>query len=350
MKPCLVIPAFQPTDALVSLTDELQNLGAGRILLVDDGSRAETRPIFDDLGKKPNVEVLRHAANLGKGRALKTALNHYLLTREPESPGVVTLDADGQHLPGDVMRVAAAIEAEPGAMHLGVRGFNKDVPFRSMLGNQVTRYVFGFLTGLWVRDTQTGLRGIPAGLATDLLAVPGERYEYEIGMLLKSKERRIPIREHEIETVYIDANRGSHFNPLVDSMRIYFVLFRFLSSSMLTSLVDFIVFTTVFSTSGALGWSLVSGRAVASVVQFTVNRSFVFHSQASAVPALVKYYSLNVALGVVAYFLIDQARTYTGGNVLLLKVVVETLLFFTSYGIQSAFVFRSPPAQQATPN
>lgn len=350
MKPCLLIPAFHPTRDLVPLVEELIALGAGKILVIDDGSRVESRPVFDELEKLGNVTILRHAVNLGKGRALKTGLNHYLLTRDSDSPGVVTLDADGQHLPEDVMKVAAALEQAPEALYLGVRAFKENVPFRSLFGNALTRYVFGFLTGIWVQDTQTGLRGVPAQLAPELMNVSGERYEYEIGMLLKSKEKRVPIREHQIATVYINENRGSHFNPVLDSMRIYFVLLRFASSSMVTSLVDFVVFTIAYAATGSLGWSLVSGRLVASAFQFTVNRSFVFHSPVSPIPALVRYYALVVALGTTAYFLIDFLRSYFGGHVLVAKVLVETLLFFTSYAVQSAFVFRPPPAQQPTTN
>lgn len=347
MKPTLLIPAYKPSSELVNLVDELLGLGAEPIIVVDDGSGPEHASAFEQVRASPHVTLLRHAVNLGKGRALKTGMNHYLLTRAAESPGLLTLDADGQHRPRDVMTVASALERDPGEMHLGVRQFGDAVPFRSRFGNTVTRWVFGVLTGIWVRDTQTGLRGVPANFAADLMVVQGERYEYEIGMLLRAKERRVPIREHPIQTVYIDGNRGSHFNPVLDSMRIYFVLLRFASSSMLTSFVDFVVFSIVFGLTGALGWSLVSGRIVASMVQFMVNRSFVFHSSASPVPALLRYYLLVVVLGATAYVLIDLLRTHVGGNVVVLKALVETLLFFASYALQSAFVFRSgttPPS------
>lgn len=350
MKPSLLIPAFRPTSALVTLSADLLSLGAEEIIVVDDGSPAEESFIFEELARLRGVLVLRHAVNLGKGRALKTGLNHFLLAHKPSSPGVVTLDADGQHLAADVVHVANALETAPEFLHLGVRDFGKNVPFRSLLGNQVTRVVFGLVTNIWVRDTQTGLRGIPTKLISELLVVPGERYEYEIGMLLKAKERHVPIKEHRIETVYIDGNRGSHFNPVLDSMRIYFVLLRFASSSMLTSFVDFVVFSIFYSATAALGWSLIAGRIVASAVQFTVNRTVVFHSEASVIPALARYYLLVIVLGTIAYFLIDLGRSQFGGHVVVLKALVETALFFTSYGLQSAFVFRAGTSSKAGPS
>jgi glycosyltransferase involved in cell wall biosynthesis len=344
VKPAFLIPAYEPTPEFPKLVDELIALGAERIIVVDDGSRPEAAAIFGELESK-GATVVRHAVNLGKGRALKTGLNRFLVDAKPGSPGVVTLDADGQHLPKDVMRVALELERDPASLHLGVRPFGGSVPLRSKVGNEVTRFVFGVLTNLWVRDTQTGLRGLPVALVPDLISVSGERYDYEIGVLLKCKEKRIPLKQHPIATIYVDDNRGSHFNPILDSMRIYFVLLRFVSSSVTTSLVDFAVFTLALSWFGSLGWSVFSGRAVASVYNFTVNRSLVFHSRSAFVPALLRYYALVATLGVLAYFLIRTISTHVGGNVLVLKASVEALLFFVSYVVQSTFVFRAEPAQ-----
>ena len=86
----------------------------------------------------PNVQLLRHAVNLGKGAALKTAFNHVLCTY-PELAGVVTADADGQHHPDDIERVAETLLARPDALVLGARTFGEDVPLRSRFGNIATR-------------------------------------------------------------------------------------------------------------------------------------------------------------------------------------------------------------------
>src|SRR4051794_18059528 len=117
MKPSFLIPAFEPDHRMVELVDRLLALGADDLIVIDDGSHRDKQALFDGLARKTGVTVLRHAVNLGKGRALKTGLNHYLLNRGPESPGVVTLDADGQHLPEDVMKVALELERDPASFH-----------------------------------------------------------------------------------------------------------------------------------------------------------------------------------------------------------------------------------------
>ena len=156
--------------------------------------------------------------------------------------GVVTADADGQHLPDDIVRVAEKLFEWPDSIVLG-SAFRGDVPLRSRMGNAITRKVFNFLSGQRVRDTQTGLRGLPASALPDMLKLPGERYEYEMNMLLEAPRFGLKLREIGIETVYIDNNSGSHFNPLKDSWRIYKSILMFAASSMLAFVIDFVLFT-----------------------------------------------------------------------------------------------------------
>ena len=91
------------------------------------------------------------------------------------------------------------------------------MPLRSNFGNHVTRFVFYVTTGCKLHDTQTGLRAFQDTLIPKLLMIPGERYEYEMNVLMyfaKSKEKII---EEWIETVYLEKNESSHFNPIKDS-------------------------------------------------------------------------------------------------------------------------------------
>ena len=163
--------------------------------------------------------MLIHENNRGKGAALRTA---FAWVREnlPRMVGVVTVDGDGQHDPEDVRRVAEELAREPnGGLVLGVRSFAGDVPFRSRLGNFWTRGLFRLITGLSVSDTQTGLRGIPAVLLPRLLAIPGDRYEYEIRMLADARRHPAPPREVSVRTIYLDGNASSHYRPLRDTFR-----------------------------------------------------------------------------------------------------------------------------------
>lgn len=222
----MLIPARRHEPELRPLLDALVAAGIGVILLVDDGSPEEDKPLFDNLAQTPRVHLLRHAANRGKGRALKTGIQHFLDAFSGFA-GLVTADADGQHSAADILHVAHALLAAAGRPVLGCRSFSGQVPLRNRFGNSLTRQIFRLVSGHAVGDTQTGLRAFPSALLPELAALPGERYEYEMTVLAYlCSHRHIPIEE-PIATIYIDNNRSSSFKPLRDSIRIYSVLLRF---------------------------------------------------------------------------------------------------------------------------
>lgn len=211
----IVIPAYEPDEKLVTLVDALARDFA-RIIVVDDGSSAAAGEVFRRIA--PSVTLLTHATNRGKGAALKTAFRK-VLDDCPAVVGVVTVDADGQHLPADIRRVAAATREHPDRYVIGVRAFSGKVPLRSRFGNAWTRYLFLLLTGVMVYDTQTGLRGLPRALLGEAIRIGGDRYEYEMRALVAAARRRPRPLQLPIETVYIEGNRTSHFHPLRDSLR-----------------------------------------------------------------------------------------------------------------------------------
>lgn len=219
----LVLPAYEPSPKLPELVRELAPLFAG-LVVVDDGSR-HADAVFASLAELPGVRLLRHATNCGKGAALKTAFAD-VLQHFPDARGVVTADADGQHLPADIRRIAEATAAHPDRLTLGVRAFERHVPFRSRLGNFWTCGEFFLLTGTWIRDTQTGLRGIPRAFLPRVAALAGDRYDYESRMLVAAVKLPRPPVQIPIATVYEDGNRTSHYRPLADTWRTQTALFR----------------------------------------------------------------------------------------------------------------------------
>lgn len=219
-----LIPAWEPPRTLAGLARELIGQGCDTIVVVDDGSGAERQEIFQEISQAPQVTVLRHPKNAGKGSALKTGFRH-LLTHHPNCAGIVTADADGQHTSADIVRVAHAF-ANSGRFVLGTRGLQQNVPLRSKLGNTLTRYAFRWLTRTCVSDTQTGLRGFPMPIVAELAGLPGDRYEYEMAVLAYLCQSMRPPLEIPISTVYLDGNRSSHFDPVRDSVRVYSVLLR----------------------------------------------------------------------------------------------------------------------------
>jgi len=331
-----LLPAWQPEALLPDLVRSLLEHGCTRVIVVDDGSSEDRSPFFERCAQLKGVTVLRHAVNLGKGRALKTGFN-FLLTDCPELTGVVTADADGQHAVPDIVRVAETLAAGGKRLVLGARRLNGPVPLRSRLGNTLTRWVFRFLSGHAVSDTQTGLRGIPASLLPELLALPGERYEYEMTVLGHLCRETAPV-ELPVSTVYLDGNRSSHFDPIRDSMRIYFVLLRFYASSLLAAGIDFVGFSVAYAATRNILLSIIAGR-LSTVVNYLLNRGFVFQSGKSIGGSVWRYYLLAVVLAGIAMEGIRGLSLYLGWNVLVAKIVTETLLSLASFAVQRTFVF-----------
>lgn len=344
--PVVLIPAYRPGAALLRLVEELAGLAeTAGVIVVDDGSGPDYREIFRSLAGIENVCLLRHIVNLGKGAALKTGLN-YAACAFPENAGVVTADADGQHSAKDVLLVAAALAASPRHLVLGVRTFNKTVPFRSRFGNALTRYIMRAVIGQKLSDTQTGLRGIPMDLVPELLKVRATGYDFELDMLVTCRQTARPVREVAVSTIYIDNNRASHFNPLLDSMRIYFVFLRFLAVSLTTAGIDNLVFILAMSFWPDVLTCQVASRLAAGTFQFTAGKHGVFHSKAHSAVALPKY-CLTVAIsGALSYVLIRNIVAFTAVGVVPAKLCAETILFFFSFVIQRDFVFAQKQASE----
>lgn len=338
----VLIPAYNPGLPLPQLTEELLQQDFAMIVVVDDGSSAASQPVFDELQQSSRVRLLRHAINAGKGRALKTAFNYCLL--QPASLlGVVTADADGQHSVQDIVRVAARLlqpqMLQQPALVLGVREFDGKVPLRSRLGNGLTRSLFKLLYGLNVRDTQTGLRAMPLTLLPALLQVEGERYEYESSMLIAASNNRLPIDEVVIATIYHDNNSSSHFSVIRDSMKIYFVLLRFLLSSLLASGIDFLVFSLAFTLTASLPLSMLWGRGIAQAVNFLFNRKLVFRLQRGSYGMFARYLALVVLLGLLSLLMIRELQQVFGLHTMLAKLLAESILFVLSFSAQHDLVF-----------
>jgi glycosyltransferase involved in cell wall biosynthesis len=334
----ILIPAYKPDKQLTMLIDRLTVKGITEIIVVDDGSGPDHEEIFNEVRKNKNCKVCTHTVNLGKGRAIKTGLN-FAVENYPGLIGVVTADADGQHLPEDIIKVRDKLVEFPVNFVLGCRSFGKDIPLRSKLGNEITKKVFHVLTGVKVSDTQTGLRGIPARYISECLMLDGERYEYEINMLASCGKNKIQIKEVPIETVYIDQNRSSHFNPVIDSIKIYFVLFRFVLSSLSTALLDFIVFIICSAAGLSVLMSMIMSRLVAGNYNYMINRKVVFRSDSNVFISFLKYWLLVALLGSISYLGIETLVTYAKFNVLIAKALIESLLFFVSFAVQRNLIF-----------
>lgn len=227
MKVTAIIPTLNPSEQIHQVIANCLANGFEKIIVVNDGSSGDKAEIFAKIVKNKKCTVLVHDVNKGKGAALKTAFSYYLENNK-EHKGVVTLDDDGQHDIKDIKKVGKCLKKNSKTLILGSRDFTKkNVPFKSKFGNQITSFMFRFLIDIKLEDTQTGLRAIPNQLLETFINVKGERFEYETNMLLECQRQSIEMVEAKIQTIYLEKNQNSHFNPFKDSLRIYRLLMSY---------------------------------------------------------------------------------------------------------------------------
>ena len=352
----VVLPSLDPDEKLIAVIDGLLEYGFSDIILVNDGSRQENLHYFTDLAAQhPEIHLLHHEVNKGKGAALKNAFRWFLHNR-PDGYGVVTVDGDNQHHPEDT-RACCEHMLETGHTVLGCRDFTLDhVPARSRFGNQTTSAIFQIFVGMTISDTQTGLRAIPRDVLEELVDVYGDRFEYETNMLLAFKTKGIDFDEVKIRTVYIEENKSSHFRVIHDSWRIYKLIlahfFRYPLSSLTRAVVDTGAYSllTVMLQGVLSGFALtaaagITARVISSLLNFFMNQKLVFKTNVDTKKAMLRYYCLALpqmaaqvllTQGVYALFGIPDSA-----NVLrtVLYAVVMTVLYFLSYMIQQRWVF-----------
>lgn len=345
----IVLPSLDPNEKFKGVVEELIGSGFEHIVIVNDGSDAEHLHWFEEAAAHEQCTVLTHEVNRGKGRGLKDGFA-YVAEKLPEVKGVITIDGDGQHLTRDIIACGEKMLENPDKVVLGCRDFNQPgIPPRSVAGNKTTARLFRLCYGIKLSDTQTGLRAIPAKYLKSFCEISGERFEYETNMLLNMKRMGIGFIEQPITTVYDPEDYSSHYNAVKDSWRIFKVMFKFLLSSMGSTLIDLGVFYLVMKLFGAgLGAyrELVStavARACSSFANFSANNAVVFENKKHYKRALARYYCLCIPQMLVSAGLVTLINHLLANSVpilaTLVKFAVDTCLFFISYGIQREWVF-----------
>lgn len=344
---CFIIPALNPTQTIKLLVADLVKQGASSILIVDDGSWTTANSVKPSINIFKQLEdsykevlVLRHAINLGKGQALKTAFNHALLHMN-NLIGVITLDADGQHLAKDALKVGEALLLNQNSLIMGTRSFAKETPLRSKVGNIMTKAIFNLIIGKKISDTQTGLRGIPAGLLSRLLSIKSSGYDFELEMLTKSVEDKTDIVEIPIETIYEDGNSCSHFNPLFDSFKIYFVFLRYLTVSISSFVLDYFVFLCALFLFTASPWILHAvTRILTSSVNFYWNKKYVFKSKEKFSSEIIKYFESTAFILITSTIFIYGLIQYINIDPVLAKPLADSAAFLFSFALLRSWVFK----------
>lgn len=352
----IVIPSLNPDNKLIEVVESVISKGFKTIIVVNDGSSSEYDKYFEHIKKYKECVVLKHYKNFGKGRALKTAFNYFLNTYKNHI-GLVTVDADNQHHINDIVKCADALktnylESNVNSIILGCRDFDLDiVPKKNRLGNKITRFVFKALCGIKVSDTQTGLRAIPRDLVKEFLDIAGEGYEYETNMLMEAKQKNFNIQEVKINTIYIEDNSSSHFDPVKDSIKIYLLIFkhflRFGIIGALSTIIDLGLFALLMfyfknlDPEKKVFLSTSIARFFSSVFNYYSNSRIVFDNTSNRKVTMTKYCILAIFQMVISYFavlILSNPSLILYSTVV--KILVDFVLFIISFQIQRGWVFK----------
>lgn len=336
----IVIPAYEPDARVITLVQLLNVLGEEQhTIIVNDGSGEQYNHIFDRL-RGLGCTVITHSKNLGKGAALRTAFNEIM--KDSYQGIVVCADSDGQHSPEDIVAVARRAMDTKRTIVLGSRQFVGHVPFRSSIGNRVTRNVFKLATAQSISDTQTGLRAFSTQLLPWLTSIDGDRFQYEMNVLLCAHEDQIDLVEVPIETIYLEQNASSHFRPIIDSLLIYMPFLRFGAASFFSFIIDFVLLLLLQWATSNLLFSVIVARVCSSLINFALNNTIVFSRRASAgslTRNLFKYYSLAAAILILNYVLLTGFTELLNVSLPVSKIITEITLFVISYTVQKKYVF-----------
>lgn len=339
MERTVIIPALDPDERLRTIAEE--NCASGsRVIIVDDGSGREYEELFARLCE--TCTVLHHEANRGKGAAIKTALRYL---EEKRIDGVIgVMDADGQHLPEDMARLLAEAEKHREALILGARTIDRNIPWKSRMGNQITRKVFRRITGVEISDTQTGLRAFSSQWLYFMKEIPGERYEYEMNVLTACADHKIPMIEVPVETIYHDKdNSCSHFRRVRDSVRIYGQLLKFSLASFSSFILDyasFILFTLLLpGTPYGVAASNIMARIFSAAYNYTINCRLIFHEKQS-VKTAADYLALAAVILVLNNIILQGFLYVLHIPVYPAKILTECTLFLISWLVQKKIIFR----------
>lgn len=219
IRPFVVVPCLNEERAIGALLRGV--LAHCRdVIVIDDGSTDGTAAIVEGLP----VTLIRHPQRRGKGEALRAGFREALRLG---ASGVLTLDGDGQHDPGDIPRLLDAARAVPGSLVIGARMLAREhQPDGRRRANDIADWGISWGCGVAVADTQSGQRWYPRS-AVELVDIAAEDFVFEAALLIAAaRELKLPIVSIPIACRYETHARHSHFRPIRDVTRITWFTIR----------------------------------------------------------------------------------------------------------------------------
>ena len=347
----IIIPAFRPDHNLTELIQRLSEEKVSDIIIVDDGSGKEYRDIFSSISKLSNCVVLEHAVNLGKGRACKTAIN-YLVNRDAEAlKGCVTTDCYGSFEVDDILRIMKHLYENRETLVLGKRIMDEtNMSKAAKAGNKALKLSYHYLIGVDVTDPQTVLRGIPAGYMRKLLTTSGEQYDFDTQMIIGCKKYKVDVKEITLSTEYTKRRNMIPMRTIKDNIPIYITFAVYIFTSMLSSIVDIILFSIfcgIFDNVKELKFAssyvmlaTATARLFSATVSYFMNYRLVFKANNSKTKSFSKWVGLCIIQMAISAFTVSFLHNTFGGSEVLFKIPVDFALFFFMYYCSREFIYK----------
>lgn len=209
MRACVIIPAFNESEAIAGLIGRISQSGL-EVIIIDDGSTDDTAKIAQACGAK----VLRNESNLGKGASLIKGYN-YAVAQGFEA--VISMDGDGQHSCDDIKAFIRKAQTSQSAVIVGNRmGRAKNMPLVRFLTNCFVSKLISIIIRQNVPDTQCGFRLLKKE-ALARLDLSASKYEIDSEVLIKAARLGFKIESIPIQTIY--SGQKSQINPFIDTLR-----------------------------------------------------------------------------------------------------------------------------------
>ena len=220
-KVCVIIPAYQEEEHIGDIVRRTKNIkGIDEVVVVDDGSNDRTSQI----ALREGAKVLVHSSNQGKGKALQTG---FLYALRNKFSGVITMDADSQHLPEEIPLFLEEVEKKGSDVIVGSRMHNpENMPFIRFWTNVITSFVTSILARKKVRDSQSGFRWINSHVLKEV-SLDSSQFAIESELLIKAGRKGFKITEIPITTVYLsNSTKKSKISPFKDTIRFILLILR----------------------------------------------------------------------------------------------------------------------------
>lgn len=333
MQKIALIPSYEPDEKLISLVDDLKNNNY-EIIVVNDGSNSNYDKIFSKVKRK--VKLISYKENKGKGYALKEGFKY--IKENYKDYVCITMDCDGQHKVSDADKLYDYCINHKNQLVLGKRLRGDNTPLRSKLGNTISMIIYKLITKNNIYDTQTGLRAFSNNLMDYMLSIDGNRYDYEMNMLLNLNREKIKVKEIQIETIYIDNNIQSHFRVFKDSYLVYKQIIKYMLSSLFSFIVDYLMYT-IFSFIFNITLSNIFARIISSIVNYNINKNIVFKND-SKYKSIIGYFSLVIIILLLNTLILNMFTNAFSINKYIAKVITEIILSIISYLTQKYIIFK----------